>query len=232
MLRQNFLALLLLSLTLTSPAYAQLVQEFGPATTYEVTLKKVELCAQGSAIDLTGTAQPTCLSPFVLGNETEAFDIASASVGAAIGGYGDFSSPPAGTTYTHARMTLSRTFTLAGLLAGSGCRTDSSGTPGNAGNAAIGTHDGAPGTAQTMVIVDTNAFAPGTPSDQDYWQNGLVLNGADFTFTAELPQPFVATGTLPTIRVAFNTQQGLGGMFNGGVCLLYPGYPSVTLSTQ
>jgi len=215
------------------PARTALAAEFGPATTYGVTLKKIELCAEGSEVDETGASAPSCVNPYVVGSETKSFDIASVAAGAALGSYGGGMSVPAGVTYTHIRLTASRSFNIAGVLSGISCRTDSGGVSGTVTSPAIGEHVNAAGTPQTLVVANVGAYGGGFPTQEEYWENGLdLVDGNDFTITVPMPAPFVSTGKLPSVRVAFNTQEGLAGDFSGGLCLLYPNYPSIDIAVQ
>jgi len=206
--------------------------ETAPATTYTVTLKKLELCASGSAIDSEGSTAPTCVSPLVLGTGSTAFDIAGVSAGAQLGNFARITDWPVGVTYTHLRMTLSRTFSIAGTLSSSGCRTDSTQISGGTSSTTYGTHDSGTGTAQTLSIVDNDTYGMGFPSDSEYWSNGLQLNGSDFYYTIELTEPFTSTATVPNVLISFNTQHGLSGYYGGEVCSLYPNYPSISVSFQ
>jgi len=204
--------------------------EYGAATTYDVTLKKLELCASGSAIDNTGSTAPTCVSPFVMGSNQQSFDIASVAAGADLGSYGSVTGVPAGTVYTYVRMTLSRTFSISGTLSPSGCISDSndhSSSKTSAGYGIIGT--GTAG-AQTLVLADVLAYGS-YPQQSDYWQNGLDLAGDDFTYMVPLTAPVTFTAAMPDVRIVFNTQTALSGNpVSMSSCMLYPNYPSITIT--
>jgi len=73
----------------------------GPATQYEVSVSKVELCTDSS-----------CGTAVIVADTTTSFDIASATAGAAVGSYADLSGVTAG-TYTHLRTTVSSTIVYA-----------------------------------------------------------------------------------------------------------------------
>jgi len=82
----------------------------GPATTYEITVEKVEFCKTQS-----------CSSPVVVASATTAFNIASAAAGAAVGNYADLDGVEAG-IYTHIRTTLSPNVRFAGpAITGASC---------------------------------------------------------------------------------------------------------------
>jgi len=220
--------LVVASLMLAKPALANVPT--GAATTYNVTMKKLELCATGSSIDATGNSAPECSNPFVIGNSTRAFDIAGVSAGADLGSYGTITGMTVGTIYTHVRMTLSRTFSIAGNILDMGCRTESTDTHASTTSPGQGVFDTDPGTSQTLVIGDIGAWGGGNPTQEEYWQHGLDLAGDDFTYMVQLTTPFAVVATMPDIRVSFNTQTGLSGTTNGEVCFLYPNYPSIDIT--
>ena len=83
----------------------------GPAAQYSVTMKKMELCTGYGNSNAWDTS---CSGPFVLAEKDLTFDVASVGVGAAIATYADTSGLPIGTTYTHARVTLNKDFTIKG----------------------------------------------------------------------------------------------------------------------
>ena len=206
--------------------------EQGAATTYEVAVQQLELCASGSSIDATGASAPSCLDPYVVGSGSATFDIASVAAGAALGNYSSISSLPAGKTYTHIRITLARRFSIAGTLA-SGCRTDSADTSSSITTPGIGIHDSGTGTPQTLYIPNVDAFGPGIPSDADYWSNGVqIIDGSTFSLVHSLEGSVTGGGTLPKITVAFNTQTALSGQLNGQVCDMFPAAPSANLGIE
>ncbi|MBL6847347.1 hypothetical protein N9Z35_01785 [Alphaproteobacteria bacterium] len=69
----------------------------GPATQYEVSVSKVELCTES-----------TCGTAVTVADTAAVFDIAAASAGAAVGSYADLNGVTPG-TYTHIRSTVSST---------------------------------------------------------------------------------------------------------------------------
>lgn len=83
----------------------------GPATKYEITMKKMELCTgypDANANDVT------CSGAVVLGEKSMTMDIASVGVGASVANFADISGLPMGTTYTHMRATLGKDFSMKG----------------------------------------------------------------------------------------------------------------------
>ena len=72
------------------------------ATEYQVSVSKVELCADAA-----------CTSAVTVADTTASFDIATAAVGAQVGAYANLNTVPVG-TYTHIRSAVSSTITYAG----------------------------------------------------------------------------------------------------------------------
>ena len=72
------------------------------ATDYQVSVSKVELCADAA-----------CTSAVTVADTTASFDIATVAVGAQVGAYANLNTVPVG-TYTHIRSTVSSTITYAG----------------------------------------------------------------------------------------------------------------------
>jgi hypothetical protein len=209
--------------------------EYDQATTYEVTVQKIELCASGSSIDGTGASAPVCVDPYVVGTTTSSFDIASALAGGALGNYANINTLPAGKTYTHIRLTLSRRFDIAGLLTNSTCRTDSSDTHSNTTSAGWGIHDGAAGTVQELHLADVGSYGGGHPTNAEYWSDGIdIIDDSSFYFMNALTQPVAGGGAPPTITISFNTQSALSGYWigEGETCFMYPARPSVEITIQ
>ncbi|MDD3371302.1 MAG: hypothetical protein PHE27_05690 [Alphaproteobacteria bacterium] len=236
----RYLTVALASLFLASPALADIpTHATGTATAYEVTLKKLELCASGSTIYTDGSAAPTCVDPLVLGSSSMNMDIAGVAAGAQLGSYASIQEWPAGKTYTYVRLTLSRTFSIAGITT-NGCRTDSGDTSSSYTSAGSGSYDPTgTGTAQTLVLASDGAYGGGYPASSGaggYWANGLEIpssSGDEFYYFVVLPTAVSTTQSVPNIRVAFNTSSGLAGDLQAGpTCRLYPTYPSIEISLQ
>lgn len=81
----------------------------GPATTYEITVEKVEFCKSQS-----------CASPVVVASANTSFNIASAAAGAAVGNYADLDGVEAG-IYTHIKTTLSPSIRFAAPAISGSC---------------------------------------------------------------------------------------------------------------
>jgi hypothetical protein len=211
-------------------ALASLI-EHGPATTYEVTLQKIELCASGSSIDEAGESAPECVDPYVVSTSATSFDIASVSAGAALGNYANTNVLPAGKTYTHIRLTLSRQFTIAGSLSQSTCRTNIDDTSSSTSSPGYGVHDGGTGTAQELHLANVGTYGNGHPTNAEYWSDGIdIIDSSSFYFMNALSQPVTGGGTPPNITVSFNTQSALSGWWSGEMCEMYPASPSVEIT--
>lgn len=167
----------------------------GPATRYEVTVRSVALCADAS-----------CSNPVTIGSSAQAFDIASAAVGSAIGSYANMDNVVAG-TYSHLQTVISSTFTIAG--------------------GAVGACPALPATS--LSIPNNNALL-------DTAMSALGVTWADaptktqLKIVQQLPSPLSISraATLPAIAVKFGTANSL--MCLSGVPL--PAPPDVSLSLQ
>ena len=107
----------------TAPAYANCptidtTERCGPATTYQITIEKVEFCTSGD-----------CSTAVTVASASTPFNIASAAAGAAVGEYANLDSVDAG-IYTHVRTTLSPNVSyLAPAVTGCSAVTDSTPVP-------------------------------------------------------------------------------------------------------
>lgn len=214
--------------------------QYGPASQYTVTLKKMELCTDSS-----------CSTTHTVAEATKSFDIASANIGAILGSYvNTISLPPKGVTYTHLRNTVDRTFTIKGY----GLSADGSSsycyTNGSAGSYTKMT----PGTlATTEADAIANATATSvvsvnhTPSSGGYvtaYRNGSDVNitftysssamvdGDNMLYVVALDSPYTYTGKVPVIDVSFGTQTAVtsmeaGGGDNSNDCNIFPGDPNM-----
>jgi len=228
-----------------SAAFAQFDGPNGPtlgaATTYIITVEKFELCT-----DIANGGG--CVGAFVLGSGSKSFDIASATAGSQVGSYVNNVNLPIGATYRYLRITLSRTFTIAGVVNGV---TNIGGT----GNCRTG---GADATGYDLATEGTGLSTAGTPSAQRLnlpnvgaWGGGypnypttvggtsdpavdLQPNSTTFATTWQLSQPFTVTATPPTIQLAFDTQSALGaGSDQGdGICHMGPQPPTIVITVR
>ena len=103
----------------------------GPATTYKITMKKIELC---TAAPLADEHDTTCTGAVVVGTGDTTFDISSVTAGADVGNFVSTAGLPIGTKFTHAKPTMNREFTIKGYAEADSncfCRTESDSTYGS-----------------------------------------------------------------------------------------------------
>ena len=106
----------------------QAFAENGAATVYKVTIQKIELCTAAPLADKKDT---TCTGATTVGTGNKTFDVASVTAGAQVGSFVSTVGLPIGTTFTHAKPTLSREFTMKGYVeidSNCWCRTESDST--------------------------------------------------------------------------------------------------------
>lgn len=226
---KNFLtrrAVLILVLSVFQlPSYAYAAS--GAATTYNVSINKVELCSNAA-----------CSSPILLGGGTKSFDIASASVGNDLGSYASLDAVPKGTTISHVRVTLSRTIEIAGSTVDPGnvggtCGSNAADNSSTITAAGVGTVGGG-GTAQTLLVPNEGSIA-GQPAAGTYAaQDVTLINATEMQILKPLPSPFTMKDEPPVVDIAFETAAGLqafdsNGGGAGGGCLMLPGVPVIVI---
>ena len=77
----------------------------GVASIFKITLTKIELC---TAVPLDGKNDTTCTGSTTVGTGNKEFDVASVDAGAQVGSFVSTAGLPIGTTFTHAKPTMSR----------------------------------------------------------------------------------------------------------------------------
>jgi len=199
----------------------------GAATEYIVTMEKLELCEDSA-----------CASSTTVGDSSMGVDIASVSAGADIGTYAATTGLPLGTTFSHLRVTISRTFKVTGsVTAGStDCVTDG-------GTDSTATHllDSGTGTAvsTTMYLVDADGYAV-SDGDNDADQitmsyssptyaTTMTISGGSMIMIYELTSPYTVGLRAPTIKVIFNTDTALGADDTACVMWLQEPYCQITI---
>jgi len=183
----------------------------GVATEYEVTMKKVELCSDA-----------TCTAPYIVGEKDMAADIAAADAGATVGNYASTSGIPAG-TYTHIRITMSRTIQITGsVILGNDGSTMTCFTDGGTDNVADNLLPTAASTAATtpMYLSDDDQYKVGTGDTSadnitiqytsPKYATSMSVSGDNALMIYELAKPFTRKFKVPVIRVAFNTENAVG----------------------
>jgi len=202
-MKKIFLILLFTFLTLNK-SYAAT----GEATEYEITMKKVELCSDAS-----------CTTPFTVGETDLAADIAAADAGATVGSYASTSGIPPG-TYTHIRITISRTIQITGTVVISGsssCFTDG-GTDNVADNLLVTTATSASSTSMYLVNDDKYKAGSGDTSAENItigytnpkYASSMSVSGDNAVMIYELTEPYIRLLRAPVIKVSFNTENAVG----------------------
>ncbi|MDA9996330.1 hypothetical protein N9E23_03205 [Candidatus Pelagibacter sp.] len=180
----------------------------GEATEYEITMKKVELCSDA-----------TCTTPITVGERDMAADIAAADAGATVGNYASTSGIPSG-TYSHIRITISRTIQITGTVVISGsssCFTDG-GTDNVADNLLVTTATAASSTAMYLVNDDSYEVGTGTTDSENItigytnptYATSMSVSGDNAVMIYELTEPYTRLLKAPVIKVAFNTENAVG----------------------
>jgi len=180
----------------------------GEATEYEITMKKVELCSDA-----------TCTTPITVGEIDMAADIAAADAGATVGNYASTSGIPSG-TYSHIRITISRTIQITGTVVISGsssCFTDG-GTDNVADNLLVTTATSASSTTMYLVNDDSYEVGTGTTDSENItigytnptYATSMSVSGDNAVMIYELTEPYTRLLKAPVIKVAFNTENAVG----------------------
>ena len=180
----------------------------GEATEYEITMKKVELCSDA-----------TCTTPITVGERDMAADIAAADAGATVGSYASTSGIPSG-TYSHIRITISRTIQITGTVVisdSSSCFTDG-GTDNVADNLLVTTATSASSTTMYLVNDDSYAVGTGDTSAENItigytnptYATSMTVSGDNAVMIYELTEPYTRLLKAPVIKIAFNTENAVG----------------------
>ncbi|MDA9134325.1 hypothetical protein N9J34_02320 [Candidatus Pelagibacter ubique] len=180
----------------------------GEATEYEITMKKVELCSDA-----------TCTTPITVGEIDMAADIAAADAGATVGNYASTAGIPSG-TYSHIRITISRTIQITGTVVisdSSSCFTDG-GTDNVADNLLVTTATSASSTTMYLVNDDSYKVGTGDTSREDItigytnptYATSMIVSGDNAVMIYELTEPYTRLLKAPVIKVAFNTENAVG----------------------
>jgi hypothetical protein len=213
----------------------------GAATSYVITVEKFELC---TGLDGNGN----CLGAFVLGSGSKSFDIASVSAGAAVGSYVGNINLPVGTTYNYLRITLSRTFTITGVVNGvtniggtGNCRTGGADASGyELATEGTGLSTAGVPAAQKLNLPNVGAWGGGYPNYPTTVGGpndpavSVVANAPSFAATFPLAKPLTVGAGAPVITLAFDTQSALGaGSVQGdGICHMGPQPPTIVIAIR
>ena len=221
-MKKIFLILLFTFLTLNKGFAAT-----GEATEYEVTMKKVELCSDA-----------TCTTPIIVGERDMAADIAAADAGATVGNYASTSGIPGG-TYTHIRITMSRTFQITGSVVDGSTTCTTDGGTDNDNDQMLDSGTGT-ATSTAMYLVDAatynaaNGATGGSNITISYanptYASSMSVSGDNAVMIYELTEPYTRLLKAPVIKVSFNTENALGG--DGNACVMWIEEPYVSISIQ
>ena len=206
---KKLLLIIVLTFLALNKAYA--TTGTGPATEYEVTMKKVELCGDA-----------TCTSSTTVGEKDMIADIAAADAGATVGNYASTSGIPPG-TYTHIRITIARAMQITGSVTtgndGSDmtCFTDG-GSDNVADNLLVTTASSASSTSMYMVNDDKYKVGTGDTSAENItiqysspkYALSMSVSGDNAIMIYELTEPYTRLLKAPVIKVAFNTLNAVG----------------------
>ena len=118
-----FKFLIILSFTSLNSISAYSAVATGLATTYKLTITKMELCE-------TGSTAANCLNPVTvsLPGIGTALDIAAVTAGETAGTIGNFGLATPGTAYTYIQTTMSRAIVVAGTVGDCTTKADKNGT--------------------------------------------------------------------------------------------------------
>ena len=194
------------------------------ADIYQVSITRVELCRTSS-----------CSSPFLMGAGSKTFDIASVTAGHDVGQYVSTNGIPLFQTWSHVRVTISTTISIAGEGTDNGaqaCRTVTGQASGNHTGTGTGTVGAGQGTLQDLVIPNDTV---GGMSSADYTTSNLtkVAGSSTATILYPLSSPYTSKEKAPRIEVKFNTGTALGLFQTGaGTCGVFPRPPVVTITAS
>ena len=180
----------------------------GEAAEYTITMKKVELCSDSA-----------CATAVTVGERDMNADIAAADAGATVGNYASTSGIPSG-TYSHIRITISRTIQITGTVVISGsssCFTDG-GTDNVADNLLVTTATSASSTSMYLVNDDKYKVGSGDTSAENItigytnptYASSMSVSGDNAVMIYELTEPYTRLLKAPVIKVSFNTENAVG----------------------
>ena len=203
----------------TNKAFAE--SATGEATAYKITMTYLELCE-------TGSTTANCLRPLVVGTgDSGLINIADTTAGVAAASYGDFTTVPFGTTYSHYQVTMKRAIKIKGSVSDGSNTCYTVSDSGDISKNVVGSttsSDEAEITAYMAMTISGlgdeinsisagdgtgTAQAAGTVDDDDEF---FQVRGA-FTKNIKL-EP----GKIPTLQLAFGTSAALGYEGSSGGC--------------
>lgn len=213
-------SVLALSLGVTSTALAAQ----GDVVTYQINLKKVELCTD-----------KYCSDTYTVSTDQKTVNIASANAGAEAGNMAVTTAPTYGKTYSHVGLTMSREFQVRGVSSESDCVTTGNGAIGTLANGDDGanTPGGAAsstnGASTVSMFINSSAVYGVDLGLEANWGN--LINAAALTWVGgdqntapdarvvyALTAPYTVKESPPTITVTINTQNTIFDESGGNNC--------------
>ena len=208
----------LFSLFLVSEVYSAVYNATTSASTYKITITRIELCE-------TGSTTASCSSPVAIydGGDSGIIDIANTTAGATAASLGNLNKATIGTTYTYMQVTMKRATTISGggsalSTSGQACYTD--GTAGTSAKGALGSvtstdeadtvvYMGVPGSSGGSDNTNSTTAGDGTGTDSS---TGTFDSGDDYMeWRGALANTFVLkAGRIPTAKLAFGFSSALG----------------------
>jgi len=234
-----FYKIIILSLFFFPKVYA------GSASEYKITMTLLELC------DSTSTLT-SCNNPVVIGSGSSgAIDIAGTTAGVAAASYGNLTTVPLGTAYSHMQVTMNRLITATGSAidgAGDECFTNNGADGADNTNASGHASTATSVTLALGYIGNINGGATNSATTGDGTgtsrAGGTVTTGDDFLeYRLKLTENLtLKAGEFPTVKVAFGTSSAIaaaGNMNTSAACDtgsatvgLYGAEPDVTVSFE
>jgi hypothetical protein len=231
MIKKFKLLIILLFLTSVNTANSR---ELGEATEYKMTIHKLELCAAGSTIGAMGENWSCVDSVDVSGGSIgTAIDIGSEAIGVgeSAATLGNFGKVKLGVKYTHIITTLSRHIQITGSTAscstaGDGALTANITSGNNTGNGASQANTTTPVSSKLFVPAMTGQLASirsvSDVAGSSPQVNGTIIAAHEYFQTiGSIGSYVLKPGQIPTVTMAFGTQQALaakaeGNCANGG----------------
>lgn len=201
----------------------------GEATEYQVTVEKVELCEDSA-----------CSSSTTVGEADKTVDIASSASGADVANYAATTGLPLGKTFTHLRITISRTFTITGSVdtgVEDPCYTDG-GTDHGSYQLLTGKFTGS-AVSTTMYLSDASFYDIEDGSERedgeieiDYssptYATSMTISGDSALLIYELDALYTTGLTAPLIKISFGTKNAIGA--EDTECIMWVTEPLVAIS--
>ena len=227
---KKILLTLLFTTSIFSNGYA--ASGKGAATEYIVTMKKVELCEDSA-----------CSSSHLVGERDMEADIAGSTAGADVGNFAPTTGLPIGKTFTHIRVTISRTFTITGsvVLSGDDCFTDG-GTDSTKTQMLDASTSSGDLASSTMILNTAGGYGAsnGTRAGAldsgnfniDYssptFASSMSVSGDNALMIYKLSSPYTVGIKTPIIRIKFNTETAIGA--ENTACAMWVDEPNVTIA--